>query len=98
MVKHMIIWSLKEDIADKATIISDIKLALEGLVGKIDGLLEMKIITNGLPSSTGNLMMDSTFVDAEALKYYATHPEHVKVADGLVRPNVATRASYDFEV
>ena len=98
MVKHMIIWSLKEDIADKTTIISDIKLALEGLVGKIDGLLEMKIVTNGLSSSTGDLMMDSTFVDAEALKYYATHPEHVKVADGLVRPNVATRASYDFEV
>lgn len=98
MVKHMIIWSLKDDLADKNGLINEIKAALEGLVGKIDGLLEMKIITNGLPSSSGDLMMDSTFKDVESLKAYAVHPEHVKIADGLVRPNVASRAAYDYEV
>jgi len=98
MVKHVIIWSLKEDIADKAGLISEIKEKLEALVGKIEGLLEMKIITNGLPSSKGDLMLDSTFVDEAALKYYASHPEHVAIADGLVRPNVASRAAYDYEI
>ena len=98
MVKHMIIWSLKDSIEDKNLLINKIKTELEGLVGKIDGLLEMKIISGGLPSSTGDIMMDSTFKNADALKFYATHPEHVKIADGLVRPNVATRASYDFEI
>ena len=98
MVKHMIIWSLKDDLADKNGLINEIKAALEGLVGKIDGLLEMKIITNGLPSSSGDLMMDSTFKDVESLKAYAIHPEHVKIADTLVRPNVASRAAYDYEV
>ena len=98
MVKHMIIWSLKDEISDKTALANEIKNALEGLVGKIDGLLEMKIITCGLPSSSGDLMMDSTFKDADSLKFYATHPEHVKVADGLVRPNVSIRSSYDYEV
>lgn len=97
MVKHMIIWSLKDDI-DKESVKAEIKKQLEDLVGKIDGLLEMKIITNGLPSSKGDLLMDSTFESNDALKAYATHPLHVAIADGIVRPNTATRAAYDYEV
>ncbi len=98
MVKHMIIWSIKDEIADKKALINEIKVSLEGLVGKIDGLLEMKIITNGLPSSKGDLMMDSTFESYDALKAYAVHPLHVAIADGIVRPNTASRAAYDYEV
>ena len=98
MVKHMIIWKLKDDVADKAACALKIKEALEDLVGKIDGLLEMHIITEGLPSSTGDLMMDSTFSSAAALAAYATHPLHVAVADGLVRPAVASRAAFDYEL
>ncbi len=98
MVKHMIIWSLKDEIADKEALISEIRTALEGLVGKIEGLIDMKIISGGLPSSKGDFLMDSTFKDADALKFYATHPEHVAIADGLVRPNVSSRASYDYEI
>ena len=45
MVKHMIIWKMKEEVADKAATAAAIKAALEGLVGKIDGLLEMHILT-----------------------------------------------------
>ncbi len=97
MVKHMIIWSLKDDI-DKESVKVEIKKQLEGLVGKIDGLLEMKIITNGLPSSKGDLLMDSTFESNDALKAYAVHPLHVAIADGIVRPNTASRAAYDYEI
>ena len=97
MVKHMIIWSLKDDI-DKESVKAEIKKQLEGLVGKIDGLLDMKIITNGLPSSKGDLLMDSTFESNDALKAYAVHPLHVAIADGIVRPNTANRAAYDYEV
>lgn len=96
MVKHMIVWNLKDGI-DKDAIKAEIKKQLEALVGRIDGLLEMKIIIEGLPSSSGDLLMDSTFENADALKAYAVHPEHVAIADGIVRPNTATRASYDYE-
>ena len=96
MVKHMIIWKFKDEVEDKAAKAAAIKEALEGLVGKIEGLLEMHIYTEGLASSTGDLCMDSSFESAEALAFYAKHPLHVAVADGLVRPFMAQRLSFDF--
>ncbi|MGN0345056.1 MAG: Dabb family protein [Lachnospiraceae bacterium] len=100
MVKHVILWNLKDEysVEEKARIKADIKESLEALVGKIPGLLEMKINIEGLPSSTADLMLDSTFESAEALKGYAVHPEHVAVADGKVRPFTATRACLDYEI
>ena len=41
---------------------------LEGLAGKIPGLVEVHVNINGLPSSTADLMLDTTFESAEALK------------------------------
>ena len=98
MVKHVIIWTLKDEIADKKALLEKIKVELEGLVGKIDGLLDMKIEIEGLASSKGDFLLDSTFTDEAALKFYSSHPEHVAIADGLVRPNVSVRLSYDYEI
>ena len=97
MVKHMIIWKLKEDV-NKETVSADIKASLEGLVGKIEGLTEMHILTEKVPSSSGDIMMDSTFESVEALQNYQKHPLHVEIANGKVRPNVDTRLSFDYEV
>ncbi len=99
MVKHVIIWNLKEMSAeDKAQRKALIKEGLESLKGKIDGLVEIKVVTELLPSSNGDLMLDSTFTDEAALKAYAVHPEHVKVADERVRPFTAERKCVDFEI
>ena len=81
MVKHMIIWKMKEDVSDKASVAAEIKAALEGLVGVIDGLVDMKILTECYPCSAGDVMMDSTLVDYAALEAYQKHPAHVAVAD-----------------
>ncbi len=97
MVKHMIIWKVKEDLDKKETRVAAVKEALEGLVGKIEGLLEMHILTEGLPSSSGDVMMDSTFADADALAAYQVHPKHVEIANGLVRPIMEQRLSFDYE-
>ena len=97
MVKHMIIWKLKEGV-DAAAVKAAIKAELEGLVGKIDGLLSMKIETDGFACSAGDLLMDSSFESLAALEAYQSHPAHQAVANGLVRPNVETRLSYDYEI
>lgn len=97
MVKHIIVWKLKDEIEDKAARKAEIKERLEALQGKIDGLLEMNILIDGAESSSGDLMMDSTFTDFAALKAYQKNPLHVAVADGIVRPSVQARLSYDFE-
>ena len=98
MVKHVIIWKLKEDLENADQVKADIKTGLEGLQGVVPGLVEIKVITEGLDSSNADLMLDSTFESEDALKGYATHPEHVKVADGKVRPYTQTRSCFDYEI
>lgn len=100
MVKHMILWTLKEEFsaAEKETIKAGIKEGLEGLQGVIPGLLEIRVNTGRLDSSNADLMLDSTFESIEALKAYAVHPAHAEVADTKVRPYTALRSCLDYEV
>lgn len=98
MVKHIIIWTLKEELSDeeKVTVKAGIKEGLEGLKGQIPGLLDIKVVTEGLASSNADLMLDSSFESEEALKGYAVHPKHVEVANTKVRPYTAVRSCLDF--
>lgn len=101
MVKHIILWKLHEDLTEteKKTVKAGIKAGLEGLVGKVPGLLDVKVNIDGiLDSSNADVMLDSTLESAEALKGYAIHPEHVAVANGKVRPYTCQRTCIDFEV
>ena len=99
MVKHIILWQLKDEFSakEKADIKRGIKSGLEGLLGKIEGLCEIKVYTEGLVSSNADLMLYSVFESEEALKGYATHPAHVEVANTKVRPFTKTRLCLDFE-
>ena len=97
MVKHVILWKLKDDIADKASVKAGIKSGLEGLKGVVPGLVDIVVRTEGLASSNADVMLDSTFESEAALKGYAVHPAHVAVADGKVRPFAQTRLCLDFE-
>ncbi len=98
MVKHMIIWKIKEEAENKNEIKENVKRELEALEGKIEGLVQMKIITDSLPSSSGDLMMDSVFESTEALNSYQKHPSHQFVANTFVRPNMCQRLSLDYEI
>ncbi len=100
MVKHVIIWNLKEGYSaeEKETIKKGIKESIESLNGKIPGLINVSVNVNPLPSSSGEVILDSSFESEEALKAYAIHPEHVEVANTKVRPFVASRACMDYEV
>jgi len=42
------------------------------------------------------VMLDSTLESEEALKGYAVHPAHVKVANEKVRPFTQTRLCLDY--
>ena len=100
MVKHIILWTLNPELNEneKAKVKEHIKLALEGLVGKINGLKEVKVIINPLESSNAELMLDSTFETEDALKAYQTHPLHVAVANKYVRPFTANRSCMDYKI
>ena len=99
MVKHIILWKLKSELTDaeKQAVKAGVKAGLEGLLGQIPGMTAVTVRTEGLPSSTADMMLDTTFDSAEALKGYKTHPAHVAVADGKVRPFVEVRLCLDYE-
>lgn len=99
MVKHIILWQLKDELGteEKEKVKKEIKEGLEGLKGKVPGLLEINVITEGLASSNADVMLDSTLESEEALKGYAVHPSHVEIADNKVRPYTKTRICMDFE-
>ncbi|MBR4913750.1 MAG: Dabb family protein [Clostridiales bacterium] len=100
MVRHVIVWSIKDEYseAEKEEIKAGIKAGLEGLAGKIPGLIEIKVNTEKLASSSGDAMLDSLFENEEALKNYSSNPLHVEVANSKVRPFMKIRSSFDYEV
>jgi hypothetical protein len=100
MVKHIILWQLKNDLSaeEKESVKKGIKAGLEGLVGKVPGLREAHVYINGLASSNADVMLDTTLDDEASLKGYAVHPEHLAVANGKVRPYAKTRTCMDFEI
>lgn len=97
MVKHIILWKLKEEY-NTDEIKQNMKRELELLVGVVPGLTEMNIQTEKLESSNADVMLYSVLEDADALKGYAVHPEHVRVANTFVRPFTETRLCLDFEI
>lgn len=100
MVKHIILWQLKDELKgeEKEQVKLGIKEGLESLLGKIPGLMDIQVHKDGLKSSNADLMLDSTFIDEQSLKRYSIHPEHVAVADGKVRPYTKNRVCLDYEV
>lgn len=101
MVKHVILWTLNPELTDeeKKTVKEGIKAGLEGLVGKVPGLIDVKVHIDGrLASSNADVMLDSTLTDEDALKGYSKHPAHVAVANTKVRPFTVQRSCLDFEL
>jgi len=99
MVKHVILWKLKEtDGVSLDKIKADAKRELEALNGKIEGLVDLKVVTCSLPTSNADMMLDSSFESAEALAVYQSHPLHKAAANGFVRPFADVRLCLDFDV
>ncbi len=100
MVKHVILWQLKDELTaeQKEEAKKAIKKGLEGLAGRVPGLVEIKVNVDALETSNADVMLDSTLIDFEALKGYAVHPDHVAVADSVVKPNTKLRVCMDFKI
>lgn len=97
MVKHIILWKLKESFTEeeKSAARAEAKRRLEALNGQIDGLISLKVVTDRLPSSNADMMLDSEFETPEALAGYQVNPKHVEAAT-YVRSVVEARLCLDF--
>ena len=91
MVKHVILWQLKDELSaeEKAAVKAGIKEGLESLSGKIPGLVDIHVNIDALPSSNADLMLDTTLRASRRSR--ATPPTaHVAVANSKVRPYYKT--------
>lgn len=100
MVKHVILWKFKDGMSEEEKTVrsGDVKKALEGLSDKIEGLIDIHVNIEKLPSSNADMMLDSTFTSEEALKAYQVHPDHVSAAEIYVRPYTQVRLCMDYDM
>lgn len=99
MVKHVILWKLKDEVIGEAKekVLREMKENLEALVGKVPGLLRLEIVTAPLASSNADVMLESELENEDALERYQSHPDHVAVANTYVRPFTEVRLCMDYE-
>ena len=93
MVKHIVIYNLKEGV-DKDAAVELIRSVLEPLVGKIPGLthLEVRRTFNGM-----DYALYSEFDCKESLANYANHPAHLAAKEHFWHM-LDTRVCADYEV
>lgn len=93
MIKHVVIWKLK-DINDGKTL----KAEIEKLSGKIPGLLSIEAgVDINRSGAAGDLILISTHADSEALALYQDHPVHLGLKAKIV-PAVLERTVVDFVI
>lgn len=96
MIKHIVMWTFKEDVAEADKL--EMKRQLEALKGVVPTLLDIEV---GLDVSCKEASMDmvlyTAFQSMDDLVAYAVHPAHLKVVE-FVKPLVCARAVVDYEV
>lgn len=82
MVKHIVMWKLKDfaEGADKRQNAIKMKKMLEGLQGVVPGAHKMEVGINYNPGGY-DVVLYSEFNDHDALESYQVHPEHVRVKE-----------------
>ncbi len=100
MIKHIVIWKLKDyaEGADRATNILKVKALLESCANLVPGMLKLEVGIAAAPlEATGDVILYSEFADLAALQAYQVHPKHeaIKPFIGAVR---LERQCMDYEV
>jgi hypothetical protein len=99
MIKHIVVWRLKDSAHgnDKATNAALIKEKLEALNGRIPGLLRLEVgIDFSRTESSGDVVLNSVFASRQALDAYQEHPEHKAIMPFIMEAR-SERRLVDYE-
>jgi heme-degrading monooxygenase HmoA len=78
MIKHIVLWKLKEGAVEKG--LSQFKTMLEEMQGTVEGLKMLEIGVNSTPLDTScDLVLYTVFDSFEALTLFQNHPKHLKI-------------------
>ena len=92
MIKHTVIWKLKEE--NKEENAKKIKIKLEALTKEIDLIKKLEV---GINENGGeyDAILITEFETYEALKAYDIHPKHTEVRD-FIKTVVSQRIAVDY--
>ena len=94
MVKHIVIYTLKEGV-DKEAAVKLIASVLEPLMGQIPGLLHLEV--RGTFQGGMDYALYSEFESREAMENYAVHPLHQEAKNHFFHL-LGSRVAADYEV
>lgn len=98
MVKHIVIWRLKEEAegASKQENATNLKVRIEALKDLIPDIITIEVgINNQVSDQAGDIVLYSEFADWDALERYQQHHEHQAVV-ALVRTLTSERRVVDY--
>ncbi len=100
MIRHVVMWKFK-DTAEGRSRTENMELVRDSLYALVPLIPEIKRMEIGFDVSrtdaSADIMLLTEFDTLDALKKYAVHPEHLKVADH-VRRVAQTRVVLDCEI
>lgn len=97
MVKHIVIWTLKEEYKkDADNIVSELQGKFKSLLGVVDGLTAIEV---GMNYNGGkfDLVLYCEFTNKKTQDEYQNHPAHVAIK-GRVHELVCARECVDYEI
>lgn len=100
MLKHIVMWKLKENAEGntKPENAEIMKAQLEALCSKIEVIKVLEVGINFNESAAAfDVALYSEFENEEALSIYQKHPEHIKVGE-FVGKVVEARAVADYNI
>jgi quinol monooxygenase YgiN len=96
MIKHVVVWKIK-DPSQRDAHAAAVKSALEGLRGRIPGLVSIEVgVDIGYDSGADDLCLFAEFTDRAALDVYQSDPLHL-AAKAIVATYVTGRRAVDWE-
>jgi len=100
MIKHIVMWKLKEvsECGDRVQNAKKMKHELEALKTKIPQIRHIEVGINNIPSDASyDIVLYSEFANEQDLETYQKHPEHLKVAEFIGKAR-ERRAVVDYHV
>ncbi|MDM4762384.1 Dabb family protein [Galbitalea sp. SE-J8] len=96
MITHLVGWNLTAATdAERTAAAGTIRDLLEGLVGVVPGLIDLRVHRNGVGiEGNRDLALISHFESEDALHGYISHPEHQRAVE-FIRANTTDRFSID---
>jgi len=98
MVKHIVLWELKQEAKGEKLedTINILNAKFKGLIGVIKGLGAIEVGSN-YNGGKFDIALYCEFSSKEAEKAYQAHSEHLKIKE-IVQSLVCDRASIDYEI